>query len=73
MLTGGIIPHPNIRNLIARSGIPVLMSKDDTYKVTSEIHDLTVKIKPDDINKADMAIKMVEDHIDKDLLIKKIS
>jgi hypothetical protein len=37
------------------------------------VHDLTVKIKPDDIDKAEMAIKMVEDYIDIDLLIKKIS
>ncbi|MDD5679876.1 MAG: DRTGG domain-containing protein, partial [Candidatus Omnitrophica bacterium] len=73
VLTGGIIPHPSVRNLISRSGIPVLMSKEDTYKVTSDVHDLTVKIKPDDINKADMAIKMVEDFIDIDLLIQKIS
>jgi len=73
VLTGGIMPHPTIKNLIARSGIPVLMSKEDTYKVTSDVHDLTVKIKPDDINKAEMAIKMVEDYIDIDLLIKKIS
>jgi hypothetical protein len=73
VLTGGIMPHPSIRNLIAQSGIPVLMSKEDTYKVTSDVHDLTVKIKPDDLNKAEMAIKMVEDYIDIDLLIKKIS
>ncbi|MFH0839647.1 MAG: AAA family ATPase [Candidatus Omnitrophota bacterium] len=73
VLTGGITPHHSIRNLIARSGIPVLISKYDTYKVTSEIHDLTVKIKPDDIDKAEMAIKLVEDYIDIDLLIKKIS
>ncbi len=73
VLTGGIMPHSSIRNLISRSGIPVLMSKEDTYKVTSRVHDLTVKIKPDDTNKADLAIKMVEDFIDIDLLVKKIS
>ena len=73
VLTGGIMPHPSIRNLISKSGIPVLMSKEDTYKVTSDVHDLTVKIKPDDTAKADMAIKMVEDYVDIDLLIKKIS
>lgn len=73
VLTGGIMPHHSIRSLISRSGIPVLISKDDTYKVTSDIHDLTVKIKPDDTDKAEMAIKLVEDYIDIDLLVKKIS
>ena len=73
VLTGGITPHKRINSLIGRSGIPVLSSKDDTYKVTSDIHDLVVKIKPNDTVKAEMAIRMVEKYIDTDLLIKKIA
>ena len=73
VLTGGIVPHKSINNLVERSGIPVLMSKDDTYKVTSDIHDLVVKIKPKDAAKVETAIKMVEEYVDIDLLIKKIA
>lgn len=73
VLTGGIMPHKRINNLIARSGIPVLFAKDDTYKVTSDIHDLVVKIKPSDNAKAEMAIKMVEKYIDIDFLMKKMA
>lgn len=69
VLTGGIVPHKRINSLMERSGIPVLMSKEDTYKVTSNIHDLVVKIKPSDTVKAETAIKMVEDYIDVELLV----
>lgn len=73
VLTGGIMPHRRINTLIERSGIPVLFAKDDTYKVTSNIHDLVVKIKPNDTVKAETAIKIVEEYVDIDLLIKKIA
>ncbi len=73
VLTGGIIPHKRINALMERSGIPVLMSKKDTYAITSEVHDLVVKIKPTDALKAKTAIKLVEKHIDIDLLMKKIA
>ncbi len=73
LLTGGITPHKSINALIEKSGVPVLMSQDDTYKVASNIHDLVVKIKPSDTVKAETAIKMVEKYIDIDLLIKKMA
>jgi len=72
VLTGGIMPHKRINALIARSSIPVLFAKADTYRVTSDIHDLVVKIKPSDNVKAEMAIKMIEEYIDIDFLMKKM-
>jgi len=73
LLTGGITPHKRIHALMERSGIPVLMAKKDTYTVTSDVHDLVVKIKPSDTVKAEIAIKLVEKHIDINLLMKKIA
>lgn len=73
VLTGGIMPHKRINALIERSGIPVLFARDDTYKVTSNVHDLVVKIKPSDAVKSEAAIKLVEEYVDIDLLMKKIA
>jgi len=73
VLTGGIAPHKRIHALMERSGIPVLMAKKDTYTITSEVHDLVVKIKPSDTAKAETAIKMVEKYIDINLLMKKMA
>lgn len=64
ILTGGIKPHKNIMNLIEKSGIPVLLAKGDTYLVASKVHDLIVKVKPHDKQKAEIIRKMVEDYVD---------
>jgi BioD-like phosphotransacetylase family protein len=68
ILTGGIKPHKSIMDLIKKSGIPVLLAKEDTYAVTSKIHDLIIKVKPDDKKKAERIKKMVENYVDLDLL-----
>ncbi|MBL7071211.1 MAG: AAA family ATPase [Candidatus Omnitrophica bacterium] len=73
VLTGDIMPHKHINALMERSGIPVLIAKKDTYTVTSDVHDMAVKIKPSDAAKAETAIKLVEKHIDIDLLMKKMA
>ena len=68
ILTGGIKPHRSVINLIRKSGIPVLLAKEDTYSVTSKIHDLIIKVKPNDKQKAEIIKKMVEKHVDLDML-----
>jgi len=68
ILTGGIKPNKNIMNLIEKSGIPVLLAKDDTYTVTSTIHDLIIKVKPMDSKKAEIIKEMVEEYVDIDML-----
>lgn len=64
ILTGGIRPHKSIMNLIEKSGIPVLLAKGDTYSVASKVHDLIIKVKPHDKQKAEIIKKMVEDYVD---------
>jgi hypothetical protein len=70
ILTGGIKPHKSIMNLIKNSGIPVLLAQEDTYTITSKIHDLIIKVKTCDTEKAQLIRKMVKDYIDLDLLYK---
>jgi hypothetical protein len=68
ILTGGIRPHKSIMNLIKKSGIPVLQAKEDTYTITSKIHDLIIKVKPCDKEKAELIKKMVKDYVDIEML-----
>lgn len=72
ILTGGITPHKSIFNLIEKSGIPVILAKDDTYSVTSKIHDLIIKVKPHDTRKAEIVKDMVENYVDLDYLYKRL-
>jgi hypothetical protein len=64
VLTGGMLPAKSIMNVLIESKIPVLLAKEDTYKVVSEIHDLTIKLRPRDIGKINTVINLVKDNVD---------
>ncbi|MFH0739152.1 MAG: AAA family ATPase [Candidatus Omnitrophota bacterium] len=70
VLSGGITPEKSTMDLLAKAKIPVLLAQDDTYKVTSTIHDLTVKIRPCDILKINTAIQLIKDNVDLDAISK---
>lgn len=70
VLTGGIMPVPPIMNLLNKAQIPVLLAKSDTYYVATEIHDLTVKIRPCDTEKINAVKKLINDCVDFDKILK---
>ncbi|MFH1458862.1 MAG: AAA family ATPase [Candidatus Omnitrophota bacterium] len=72
ILTGGISPHPSVLNLIKYTDIPVLLIKEDTYNVASAVHDLTVKIRPQDKTKTNLVIDLVNKYVDFKSILKKI-
>jgi BioD-like phosphotransacetylase family protein len=69
ILTGGIMPSDRIMTLMKSSGIPVLLSGDDTYNVASSVHDLTVKIRPKDKEKINLVHKMFKENVDLDKIL----
>jgi len=71
-LSGGIIPSAQMMDLLNKARIPVLKAKDDTYTVASCVHDLTVKIRPQDTTKINTAIKLVKDNVDLDGILQGI-
>jgi len=68
LLTGGIIPHKRILNLLRLAKIPVLLSQEDTYTASSRIDDFMVKIRPEDKDK----IKEIKDLVGKYVNIERI-
>ncbi|MDP8298909.1 MAG: AAA family ATPase [Candidatus Tantalella remota] len=70
ILSGGLAPKRRVYNALKKANIPTLMSRFDTYDVASRVHDLTVKIKARNRNKVDMAIDLIEKHVDMDLVLK---
>jgi hypothetical protein len=73
ILTGGIVPNRKIMTLIENAKIPILLSRQHTYKTASQIHDLAVKMNPEDRDKVKAAAGLVEDFVDIDAILKKIS
>lgn len=71
VLSGGLMPHPSILELLKKAEIPVLKTRSDTYSIASEIHDLLVKIRPEDTKKIRLVRKLVEKYVNIDRIIAK--
>jgi BioD-like phosphotransacetylase family protein len=72
VLTGGITPHDSIVTLVKKAKIPVLLSKEDTYRVASRVHDRVVKIRPEDKEKIRSARRLITEHVDIKGLVRSI-
>jgi len=72
ILSGGFAPDKELIDLLAEAQIPVLVAPIDTYSVVSIIHDLTVKIRPENKTKIDTAVKLIKDYVDLDQIVKGI-
>ena len=72
ILTGGTAPQPNIINLVAKTNIPVILVREDTYSVASKIARLIVKIRPGDSEKIAAAEALVDEFVDVDRIIEKL-
>ncbi len=72
VLTGGMVPSQPIMDLLNKANIPVLLSTSDTYLVASCIHDLTVKIRPNDTAKIKAVVKLIKDNVDLDTILSRI-
>ena len=72
ILSGDLLPHPTVLNLIGQSALPVIASPLDSYSVASAIHTMTIKTMPGDYEKIDRIQAMVEQYIDVDRLLEKI-
>jgi len=72
VLTGGLMPHDEILELVKKTDIPVILTQGDTYTVASRVHDMIIKIKPRDRLKVEAAIKLVEEYVDIDRIVSDI-
>ncbi len=64
LLTGGLVPHLSIVNLLCRVDVPVLLSKDDTATSAYKVKELVAKIGPDDHEKLETTRQLVEQYVD---------
>lgn len=72
ILSGGIMPDQQIKDLLGKAQIPVLLAKADTYDVATAIYDLTVKMRPQDALKINTAVKLIKDTVDLNMILKGI-
>lgn len=70
ILTGDMVPGVELVGSLDSVGIPVLVAKEDTYTVASAIHDLTIKIRPQDTEKINRIISLVRDNVDFEVILR---
>jgi BioD-like phosphotransacetylase family protein len=68
VLTGNLRPRDEVFQVIQSMPFPVLLSPDESYRVASRVHNLTVKTRPADTEK----ISLIRDLIAQNVNVKKI-
>lgn len=69
VLSEDIEPSAASLKLARALSCPVLISRHDSYHVASEVHDLTVKIRPDDTEKIRLVQDLIAKHVKLDLIL----
>ncbi|MEW5895358.1 MAG: AAA family ATPase [Candidatus Omnitrophota bacterium] len=72
ILTGGLTPDEKILRLLRRSGIPVMVTSEETYKVAGKIDNLVCKIQRSDIEKIQEARSLVKKYVDVEEILKNL-
>jgi BioD-like phosphotransacetylase family protein len=72
VLSGDLLPHQSVLDLMANSEVPVIRSPLDSYSVASGIHSMTVKTLPGDVEKIDRIQALIDRHVDVDRLMTKL-
>lgn len=70
ILTGGLRPAEAILKVIRTMPIPVLLAKQDSYRVASKVHDLTVKTRPNDVEKIALIRDIIAQSVDVEKILK---
>jgi len=64
LLTGGLVPHLSIVNLLCQADVPVLLTDDDTATAAYRVRQLVAKITPRDRDKLALASELVREYVD---------
>ncbi|HNV00579.1 MAG TPA: DRTGG domain-containing protein, partial [Verrucomicrobiota bacterium] len=72
LLTDNQRPSPNVMRVIAALPFPVLLTKEESYRVASRVHDLTVKTRPDDTAKILLIRDLIAQHVNVQKILESI-
>ncbi len=73
ILTDDLRPNAEMREQIRNLPYPVLFTREGSYEVTSRVHDLIVKTRPDDTAKISLIRDLIRSHVDVRKILKSIT
>ena len=72
VLTGNLRPDADVLKVIRAMPIPVLLTAEDSYRVASKVHDLTVKTRPSDAGKISLIRDLVAQNVNLEKILKSL-
>jgi BioD-like phosphotransacetylase family protein len=72
VLTGNLRPNASVLKVIRAMPIPVLLTAEDSYRVASKVHDLTVKTRPSDAAKISLIRDLIASNVDLEKILKSL-
>jgi BioD-like phosphotransacetylase family protein len=72
VLTGNLRPNASVLKVIRAMPIPVLLTVEDSYRVASKVHDLTVKTRPSDAGKISLIRDLIAKNVDLEKILKSL-
>jgi uncharacterized protein len=73
ILTGGLQPDTTILSLLLKSNIPVLLTNEDTFSVTSKMKDLHFKIRSGDHDKIARTYELLKNSVSVDTILQNLT
>jgi len=73
ILTGGLMPSPEIVNLLKKSKIPVFITEDDTYTAAAKYENYLCKIEKTDKDKIEEASRLVKKYVNVSEILNAVS
>ena len=70
VLTGNQRPSASVQRVVEALPFPVLLAKEESYRVASKVHDLTVKTRPSDQEKIALIRDLIAQHVDVNRMLK---
>ncbi len=72
LLTGNQRPSPSVMHVVKAFPFPVLLAREESYRVASRVHDLTVKTRPADTQKIALIRDLIAEHVDVNRILKSL-
>jgi len=72
VITRDILPHPKLMEMLAKTSIPVVISREESYSVASRIHSMTVKTQPQDEDKIPLIKRLIMENVDIEMLLPRL-
>jgi len=69
VLTGGFRPAGKVMTLLAESGLPAILCREDTCTIAARLREKIFKITPDDRERIETAMRLVDEYVDVDAIL----